>query len=255
MVESIIRSGPFARSSAHRQFSADRACDSICADQPFHLLRLVTQSRRHGRTVRFRDPCWRPSRRATRLRRDVLAIDAVDDLVDLEGRKRPVDRRPRRFDRIALAAKFVGDAPADLKARPARRTTTARRARQTCRSIFPRPRTCRSHAAPNVRPSPPRCASRPSRSVTGLPSAVMKRAVPGSDSIAVFGGNVAPRHGRRIRRSVSMTGPSACGSVTPGLSGAIIGFPASCVLFLRMQWTHNHRCRLQETIATIGAIR
>src|SRR5262245_13488734 len=45
----------------------------------------------------------------------------MDDLVDLEHRKRPVDRRPRRFHGIALAASGAIDAPADLKARPARR--------------------------------------------------------------------------------------------------------------------------------------
>src|SRR5713226_5326696 len=56
-----------------------------------------------------------------RLRCRVFAVDAVEDPVQFEGRKRPVDRRPRRLERIALAAKLAGDAPADLKARPARR--------------------------------------------------------------------------------------------------------------------------------------
>src|SRR5258705_12702173 len=56
-----------------------------------------------------------------RLGRGILAIDAVHDLIELEGCKRPVDRRPRRLERIALAAKLAGDAPADLKARPTRR--------------------------------------------------------------------------------------------------------------------------------------
>jgi hypothetical protein len=45
----------------------------------------------------------------------------VHDLIELEGRKRPVDRRPRRLERVALAAKLAGDTPADFKARPARR--------------------------------------------------------------------------------------------------------------------------------------
>src|SRR5690242_4836912 len=45
----------------------------------------------------------------------------MDDLVDLEGRKHPVDRRPCRFHRITLAATFAGDAPADLETRPPRR--------------------------------------------------------------------------------------------------------------------------------------
>ena len=34
-------------------------------------------------------------------------IDAVDDLVEFEGRERPVDRRPRRLQCVALAAKFA----------------------------------------------------------------------------------------------------------------------------------------------------
>src|SRR5690349_9195207 len=65
------------------------------------------------------DGCAEPPR--DRLRRDILAIDAVQDLLQLEGRKRPVDRGPRRFDRISPAAKLLRDSPADLKARPARR--------------------------------------------------------------------------------------------------------------------------------------
>src|SRR6478672_13430008 len=56
-----------------------------------------------------------------RLGRGILAVDAVHDLIEFEGCKRPVDRRPRRLERVALAAKLAGDAPADLKARPARR--------------------------------------------------------------------------------------------------------------------------------------
>src|ERR1700675_3967641 len=59
----------------------------------------------------------KPPRHA--LRRGIFAIDAVDDLFDLETRKRPVDRRSRRLDRITLAAKFAGYPPADLKPRPA----------------------------------------------------------------------------------------------------------------------------------------
>src|SRR5713226_5329283 len=61
-----------------------------------------------------------------------------------------------------------------------------------------------------------------SSSVTGFPSTVMNRAVPGSDSIAVFGATSAPRHCRSLRRSVSMTGPPGRASVTPGFKGAII---------------------------------
>jgi hypothetical protein len=49
------------------------------------------------------------------LRGDILAIDTVDDFLDIEGRKRPIDGSPRRLNRVTLAAKFAGDAPADLK--------------------------------------------------------------------------------------------------------------------------------------------
>src|SRR6266446_7727539 len=55
-----------------------------------------------------------------RLGRRIFAVDAVHDLIELEGRERPVDRCPRRLERVALAAKLAGDAPADFKARPAR---------------------------------------------------------------------------------------------------------------------------------------
>src|SRR6267154_1645320 len=58
--------------------------------------------------------------------------------------------------------------------------------------------------------------------VTGLPSTVMNRAVPGSDSIAVFGAISALHHCRSFRRSVSTTGPLGRASVTPCLRGAII---------------------------------
>jgi hypothetical protein len=60
--------------------------------------------------------------------------------------------------------------------------------------------------------------------VTGLPSTVMYRAVPGSASIAVFGSTSAPHHCRSFSRSVSMTGPFGWVSVMPGLSGGNIGF-------------------------------
>ena len=38
------------------------------------------------------------------LRRRVFVVDAVDDVIELEGREHPIDRRTRRFDSIALAA-------------------------------------------------------------------------------------------------------------------------------------------------------
>src|SRR3981189_2663865 len=56
-----------------------------------------------------------------RLRQRVFAVDDVHDLVELKGRERPIDRRPRRLAGVTLAAKLARDAPADLKTRPARR--------------------------------------------------------------------------------------------------------------------------------------
>src|SRR5258706_4903302 len=55
------------------------------------------------------------------LRRRVFVVDTVDDPIEIEGRERPIDRRPGRLDCIALAAKFAGDSPADFKAWPTRR--------------------------------------------------------------------------------------------------------------------------------------
>src|SRR5215212_2600959 len=59
------------------------------------------------------------------LRGRVLAIDAVDDPLQFERRKRPVDRGPRRFDGIALATEFRCHTPADLKPWPDRRLERA----------------------------------------------------------------------------------------------------------------------------------
>src|SRR5207342_2574930 len=64
----------------------------------------------------------------------------------------------------------------------------------------------------------------PSSLVTALLSGVMKRAVSGSESIAVFAATSLLRHGRRISRDVSINGPSAGISLAPGLSGGIIVF-------------------------------
>jgi hypothetical protein len=66
--------------------------------------------------------------------------------------------------------------------------------------------------------------------VIALPSGVMKRAVPGSDSIAVFAAMSPLRHGRRISRAVSTVGPSTFSSLAPGLSGGIIGSSLSYVV-------------------------
>src|SRR5262249_50698608 len=55
------------------------------------------------------------------LRSEVGRIDAMDDAVEGEAGKHPVDRGARRLYRVALAAAFLRDAPADLEAGPARR--------------------------------------------------------------------------------------------------------------------------------------
>src|SRR6188472_486080 len=44
----------------------------------------------------------------------------MDDFADLKVGKHPVDRRPRRFHGVTLAAVCAVDAPADFKTRPAR---------------------------------------------------------------------------------------------------------------------------------------
>ena len=179
------------------------------------------------RTNQLRHPSARPAAARRSCDGALLAIDAVDDLVDLEGREHPVDRRPRRFHRITLAAEFVGDAPADLKARPPRRRPRPDAADITCRLDFssttnmPKPCSaqCPDHhggVAPAADPV-----------VTGLPSGVMKRAVPGSDSIAVFAAMSRSRHCRRIRRAVSMTGPSTLQQFGAGLERRDHRFPAS----------------------------
>src|SRR5258708_25614959 len=76
-------------------------------------------------------------------------------------------------------------------------------------------------------------------SVMGFPSAVMNRAVGGSESIAVFGAMSAPNHGRSFSRSVSRTGPSRDASVMPGLRGASI---AVSVLSIPREHRRGQRC-------------
>jgi hypothetical protein len=51
----------------------------------------------------------------------VHGLNRMDDAIDDHIVKRPVDRRAGRFQRVALAAEFAGDGPADLEARPPRR--------------------------------------------------------------------------------------------------------------------------------------
>src|SRR4051794_29560335 len=55
------------------------------------------------------------------LRPDVLAVDAVDDMIQLEGGESPIDRRARRLDRVAFVPGLLGNAPADFEMRPPRR--------------------------------------------------------------------------------------------------------------------------------------
>ena len=156
------------------------------------------------------------------LRRRVFAIDAVDDAVELEGRERPVDRRPRRLNRITLAAKPVRDTqPTSNPGQPGGNhgPTLPANFPLDFSSTTNMPKPCSTQC-------PDRIAAlrHPTKSlVTGLPSAVMNRAVPGSASMAVLGATSAPHHRRRIRRSVWITGPSGCARVTPGFRGAIIG--------------------------------
>ena len=142
----------------------------------FPLLRRSPISRRDGRTIRFLDPCWRFDR-APHLRRDALAIDAVDDLIDVEGReRRSIDAaRPRPH---SLATKFVGDNPANFEASP----VMARRVPQACRMISPRPRTFgreRPMSGHHDRVSRARHLVDDGLAIDG------DGAVPGSDSIAV----------------------------------------------------------------------
>src|ERR1700676_4549151 len=87
-----------------------------------------------------------------RLGGGIFAVDAMNDAVDLEGRERPVDRRARRFDRVALAAKVFRDSPADLKARPARRNPRADAADEGAARFFLDYGTCPRRATPNARP-------------------------------------------------------------------------------------------------------
>ncbi len=158
-----------------------------------------------------------------RLGRGIFAVDAVHDLIELEGRKRPVDRCPRRLERIALAAKLAGDAPADFKPGqpggnqgPTRPTNFPLDFSSTTNMPAPCSAQCPAITAALRHPA--------NSLVGGLPSAAINRAVPGSDSIAALGATSAPRHCRSLRRSVSITGPFGWASVTPGLSGGNIGF-------------------------------
>lgn len=147
----------------------------------------------------------------------------MDDLIDLEGGEHPVDRRPRRLHRITLTAPFAGDAPADLKARPRRRTPRPDASDILTARLFldgehPKPYSAQWPEITAALRQPPISV------VIATPSGVMKRAVPGSDSIAVFAAMSLIRHGRRIRRAVSIVGPSTFRSFAPGLSEGIIGF-------------------------------
>ena len=70
------------------------------------------------------------------LRGRIFAIDAVDDPVQFECRKRPVDRGPRRFDGITLAAELLCDTPTDLEPRPDRRIERADASDECAAGLF-----------------------------------------------------------------------------------------------------------------------
>jgi len=155
------------------------------------------------------------------LRRRVFLVDAVDDVIELEGREGPIDRRTRRFDSIALAAEIAGNAQPTSKPGqpggnhgPTRPTNLPLAFSSTTNMPAPCSAQCPAMTAAFRQPT--------SSLVAGLPSTVMNRAVPGSDSIAVFGAISALHHCRSFRRSVSTTGPLGRASVTPCLRGAII---------------------------------
>jgi hypothetical protein len=59
------------------------------------------------------------------LARRVARIDQRDDARRREALERPVDRRPRRFDGEAPAARVRGERPADFESRPSRRLQRA----------------------------------------------------------------------------------------------------------------------------------
>src|SRR6266481_4540855 len=84
------------------------------------------------------------------LRRRVFLVDAVDDVIELEGREGPIDRRTRRFDGIALASETAGNAPADFKARPARRKPRAHPPNESSAGFF----LVHEHAGAMLRPVP-----------------------------------------------------------------------------------------------------
>ena len=116
-VESSIIS-PSAQDMRSAEFNADRRPVQFWPIQP---VATVTQRRRLAEQIDLAFPAARPAA-ARRLvtaafsRSMQWMISSISNVAN-----DPVDRRPRRFDRITLAAAFAGDAPADLKARPARR--------------------------------------------------------------------------------------------------------------------------------------
>src|SRR6266550_289687 len=95
---------------------------SICCRGP--ALPLVSRCHPHVRDMAEQVGLallFGPEPPCHRLRCRVFEVDAMDDAIELEGRERPIDRRPRGFDRVTLAAKIIGDIPADFEARPPRR--------------------------------------------------------------------------------------------------------------------------------------
>ena len=147
-----------------------------------------------------------PSRRATAC--DAEFSRSMQWMIrsSLEGRKRPVDRRPRRLDRIALAAKFLRNAPADFKTRPARRTPRPDPSGEFAARLF----LDHEHADAVQRPMSGhdrRVAPADQRLGDGLAVGSDEARAQGSAEHRHIGAMSAARHCRRISRSVSMPGP------------------------------------------------
>jgi len=172
------------------------------------------------------------------LRGDILGIDAVHDFVEREGRKRPIDRRTRRLDRVALAAEF--DAMPQPTSKPGQTGGKNGPTRPTnlpllFSSTTNMPKPCSTQC-----PAMIAALRQPAiGSVTGLRSAVMKRALSGSPSIAILAAMSAARHCRSNSRSVSIPGQLGCGGVAPVFSGGIILLSSST----------GKRCRTHITLS------
>ena len=152
-------------SNINRRRAVIRACQSSAA-RSFNL-RDPPRARspiiqRHGRATSISPSVMRAEPPRHGLRGRVLAIDAVDDPRPIRTSQTTSRSTPAPLRRHSPCREIPLRCPSRPQnpARPA--DSKGRRVRQTCRLLSPRPRTCRSHAAPNVPPSSRRCASRPS---------------------------------------------------------------------------------------------